>query len=109
MFSDADPVVALDPKQQHGELTKPGVYSGILVAISCLHKTNNNLCIACSSWKNTHSSVFCAKLKKKKNLPKYHLSGHQSSSSLSCFVSSEAESEIKQHIAFNLLILRNGH
>lgn len=46
MFSDADPAVALDPKQQHRELTKPGIYSGIPVAVSSLPKTNNTLCIA---------------------------------------------------------------
>lgn len=40
MFSDADPAVALDPKHQHGELTKPGIYSGIPVAVSCLPKIN---------------------------------------------------------------------
>lgn len=46
MFSDADPAVALDPKQQRGELTKPGIYSGIPVVDSPLPKTNNTLCIA---------------------------------------------------------------
>ncbi len=40
MFSDADPAVALDPKHQHRELTKLGIYSGIPVAVSCLPKIN---------------------------------------------------------------------
>lgn len=60
MFSDADPAVALDPKQQHRELTKLGIYSGIPVAVSCLPKTNNTLCIALIFLENTLSPVcFC--------------------------------------------------
>lgn len=45
MFSDADPAVAQDPKQQHRELTKLGIYAGIPVAVHCLPKPNNNLCV----------------------------------------------------------------
>lgn len=60
MFSDADPAVALDPKQQHRELTKLGIYSGIPVAVSCLPKTNNTLCIALIFLeKHSGSGVFC--------------------------------------------------
>lgn len=65
MFSDADPVVAPDPKQQHREPTKPGIYSGIPVAVSCLPKTNNTLCIALIFLENTFSPVcFCVRQKR---------------------------------------------
>lgn len=65
MFSDADPAVALDPKQQHRELTKPGIYTGIPVAVSCLPKANNTLCIALIFLEYTLSAV-CLVLGKKK-------------------------------------------
>lgn len=57
MFSDADPVVALDPKQEHRQLTKLPIYFGIPVAASCLPKTSNMLCIALIFLEN---SVVCA-------------------------------------------------
>lgn len=38
MCSDADPAVAVDPKQQHMELTNPGIYSGIPAVFSPLSK-----------------------------------------------------------------------
>lgn len=72
MFSDADPAVALDPKQQHGELTKPGIYSGIPVAVSRLPKTNNTLCIALIFLENTLSPVYFVSGKKKKKSLKCH-------------------------------------
>lgn len=56
MFSDADPAVALDPKQQHRELTKPGIYSGIPVAVSCQPKIT--LCIALIFPENNLTRVF---------------------------------------------------
>lgn len=46
MCSDADPAVALDPKLQHRELTKPDIYCGIASAVSSLLKTNSTLCMA---------------------------------------------------------------
>lgn len=58
MFSDADPAVALDPKQQQRKLTKLGIYSGIPVAVSCLPKTNSTLCIAPIFLENTLSPVY---------------------------------------------------
>lgn len=57
MFSDADPVVALDPKQQHRELTKPGICTGIPVAVYCVPKTNNTLCRALIFLENRLSPV----------------------------------------------------
>lgn len=65
MFSDADPAVALDPKQQQRELTKLGIYSGIPVAASCLPKTNTIQCIVLIFLENTLSPV-CFVLGKKK-------------------------------------------
>ena len=69
MFSDADPAVALDPKQQHRELTKPGIYTGIPVAVSCLPKTNNTLCIALIFLEYTISPVCLVLSKKSPQLP----------------------------------------
>lgn len=57
MLSDADPAVARDPKQQHRKLTKPGIYTGIPVAVSSLSKTNNTLCIALIFLENTLTMV----------------------------------------------------
>lgn len=66
MFSDADPVVALDPKQQQRELTKPSIYTGIPVAVSCLKNKHSTLCIGLIFLENTLLPVFSVSGKKKK-------------------------------------------
>lgn len=59
MFSDADPVVALDPKQQQRELTKPSIYTGIPVAVSCLKNKQYPMHRPHLPGKHTTASVFC--------------------------------------------------
>lgn len=65
MFSDADPVVALDPKQQQRELTKPSIYTGIPVAVSCLKNKQYPMHRPHLPGKHTTASVFCVWQKKK--------------------------------------------
>lgn len=93
MFSDADPAVALDPKQQHRKLTKLGIYSGIPVAVSRLPKTNSTLCIAPIFLENMLSPVYF--VFRQKNSLKRHFSGHQSSNGLCRCISRAVEDELK--------------
>lgn len=85
MFSDADPVVALDPKQQQRELTKPSIYTGIPVAVSCLKNKQYPMHRPHLPGKHTTASVFC--VWQKKNSIKRYFSGHESSNSLFCCIS----------------------
>lgn len=64
MFSDADPVVALDPKQQQRELTKPSIYTGIPVAVACLKNKQYPMHRPHLPGKHTTASVFCVWQKK---------------------------------------------
>lgn len=69
MFSDADPAVARDPKQQHRVLTKLGIYAGIPVAVFRLPKTSSALCIALIFLEDIFSPVFFMSDKQTKKIP----------------------------------------